>query len=39
MTQIKTALSANDEVYICDDNIKTYNFSYKGEKKLIKTII
>ena len=39
MTQIKTALSANDEVYICDDNIKTYNFGYKSEKKLIKTII
>ena len=33
MTQIKTALSANDDkVYICDDNIHTYNFGYKGEK-------
>ena len=33
MKQIKTALSANDDkVYICDDNIHTYNFGYKGEK-------
>ena len=33
MTQIKTALSANDyKVYICNDNIHTYNFGYKGEK-------
>ena len=33
MKQIKTALSANDDkVFICDDNINTYNFGYKGEK-------
>ena len=31
--QIKTGLSANDEkVFICNDNIHTYNFGYKGEK-------
>ena len=33
MCQINTALSANDDkVYICDDNIRTDDFGFKGNK-------
>ena len=37
MSYIKTALSASDDkVYICDDDIRTFNFGCKGEKKINK---